>query len=58
MSTFVSAQESTKSDAPTPPIKEGKIGKRGDKGMNREFGGKRSHGRHGGRIVFAFTSRN
>ena len=38
-SVFVSAQDNTRTDAPTPPVKEGKSGKRGGKGM---------HGRHGG----------
>ncbi len=47
LSTIVSAQDSTKTDAPTPPVKEGKMGKRGGKGMNREFRGEGKSGRHG-----------
>jgi Spy/CpxP family protein refolding chaperone len=48
LSTFVSAQDTTKSDAPTSPVKEGKMRKRGGKGMNREFRGEGMHGRQGG----------
>jgi protein CpxP len=46
-STFISAQDSSKSDAPTPPVKEGKYGKRGF-GEGRRGG---DRGMHGGNIM-------